>query len=112
MSIEDSSRGVTLQAGGPNPHFRPPVMRWNRVEVIGVRGLTFGVVADAGGTLTLAVKMAGGRWRDGHEPRPDTVLALADPAFVFQVKNDERGPAVGHEYEPDGNGGCKACDRG
>jgi hypothetical protein len=82
-----------LQAGGPNPHFRPPVMRWNRVEVIGVRGLTFGVVADAGGTLTLAVKMA-------------------DPAFVFQVKNDERGPAVGHEYEPDGNGGCKACDRG
>jgi hypothetical protein len=112
MSIKDFSQGMTSQAGGPNPHFRPPVMRWNRVEVVGVRGLVFGIVADANGILTLSVKMGGGTWREGGEPIPDTVCVLADPAFVFQVVNDERGPAVGHEYEPDGDGGCKACHGG
>jgi hypothetical protein len=103
---------IAMEAVGPNPHYRPPIMRWNRVEIVGVRGLVFGIVDDGGGTLTLAVRMGGGEWRNGYEPDPKSICVLADPDFVFQAINDERGPAVGHEFDPDETGRCKACGEG
>jgi hypothetical protein len=92
---------VALEATGLNPHYKPPIMRWNRVEIVGVRGLEFGIIEDCQGVLTLAVKMAGAKWRPGYEPDPGSTQLLADPAFVFQVINDERGPAREHEFQPD-----------
>jgi hypothetical protein len=109
--MSDETLSVSVEEAGPNPHYRPPIMRWNRVEVVGVKGLEIGVVGDVTGDLTLVVRPTGGKWPLGQEPDPDTVHRLGDRGqnLVFVISNDERGPAVGHEFEPDATGRCRVC---
>jgi hypothetical protein len=86
-------------ATGLNPHYKPPIMRWNQVEIVSRHGVEFAVMYDSGGLLSIAVRLPGEDWPCDETPKSSNVLAPGEKSFV--VTNDERGPAREHEFQPD-----------
>ena len=103
--------GIPMEAKGLNPHYKPPVMRWNQLEIMAPVGYTFGIVMDSMGLLAIAVKPPNGEWPKGYEP-VEGINTIKEGDICYSVLNDERGPAREHEFEPgeptDLNS-CKVC---
>lgn len=99
-------------AVGLNPHYRPPIMRWNRVELVAEPGHSFGIRHDEGGVLTILVKPPGKDWPFGMEPTAGGVNTIDEGARSYEVWNDERGTVRDHDSEPvDGDvSRCRICE--
>ena len=98
-------------AQGKNPHYKPPINVWHRVEVIAPVGTQFGIIMDEHGTLTIAMRPnVGEDWPHGAIPEIGTTILEGHQAY--QVLSDERGPAVGHEFQADPNNPekCLVCE--
>lgn len=81
---------VTLECiGERNPNYRPPRMRWRRVEIIAAEGTEFGIVLDVEGDLSLVTRRAGEEWPHGHEPTSG-INTIAPGERAYRVSNDER----------------------
>lgn len=100
-----------MPAGTRDPHYRPPVNRWRRVEVVCRFECMVGVILDStrGGALVIQV-VPGTEW----DPRVDLevgheALPLTSDRSIFVVRSNERGAAVGHEFDDDGSGNCRIC---
>lgn len=101
------------EAVGPNPHYKPPLMRWNQVEILAAEGTELGIVIDEGGVLRIAVRPDGQGWPHDSDPPVDTRNTIAAGKRFYVVFTDDRGPAVGHEFVPDpaNPGICAACGK-
>lgn len=98
-------------AGGPNPHFKPPLMRWNQVEIIAPVGIEFGILYDSDGLLSIVLRLPDSKWPSGYEPTGLTNL-IQPGDKSYRIENKERMAAVGHEFtaHPDSPGKCLLCE--
>ncbi len=97
---ESEERTESFVALGPNPHYRPPIMSWNQVEMIADEGTEFGIECDSDGLLSIVIRGEGKPWPHGRK-EPTSGRNTIEPGNVcYLVKNDERGPAVDHEFQP------------
>lgn len=115
MEDEKTERkSVGMATAGRNPHYKPAINRWRTVEVRVPDGCMAGVILDSelSGALCIVIH-PGTEWPDnvqlerGHVAR---LLTAERPWFV--CRNEERGPAVGHELEadPQDPARCLICD--
>jgi hypothetical protein len=108
-AIENEPIGQ-LEIEGRNPHYRPPVMKWNCVEVVCPEESHVRVAADSGGLLSLEILPPGNiSHLSEHERATITSLPLGHRVFV--IRDDTRGSAVEHEFTPDAHGVCTRCER-
>jgi len=111
--MDESKSAAPGEAVGLNPHYRPPLMVWNHVEIVSEPGYEFGIVADEAGVLQIAVRKVGHSWPKEMNPQPSSVNTIAEGFSRYIVTSGERGPAVGHEFAPDpaNPGICAACGK-
>jgi hypothetical protein len=100
------------ESQGPNPHYKPPIMRWNQVELVADEGTEFGIECDSGGLLSIVIRSAGKDWPHDRK-EPTSGRNTIEPGNIcYVVTSDERGPAVGHEFMRSSGpqGGCAVCN--
>ena len=90
-------------ATGRNPHYKPPLNRWRTVEIMAPAGCLVGVVLDSEPSAALVIVVHQGReWSSEMDLEEGHVAHLmSEERRFFRVQNDERSPAVDHEFAPD-----------
>jgi hypothetical protein len=109
---EPEPQVLIAEAIGQNPHYKPPIMRWNQVELIADEGTQFGIECDSSGLLSVMIRFPGKSWPHNRK-EPMSGLNTIEPGNVcYVVSSDERGPAVGHEFMRSSSplGGCAICN--
>jgi hypothetical protein len=100
---------TAMEATDTNPHFRPAIMRWNKVEIIAPEGMEFAILYDSDGLLSITARPKGSQWKDGYEPKDADIIKPGE--ISWRVENGARGPAIGHEFQPNGSGKCAICNK-
>lgn len=88
----DDAAATSYECTGPNPDYRPPVMRWNKVEILSPEGMEFGVVYDNDGLLSVAVRHAGDEWPSGSSPSAESINVILPGHKAYAIENLDTEP--------------------
>lgn len=105
MSEEHQTGSIV---NGTNPHYCPPVMRWNRVEIEVPAGYKLIQTADTHGDLCLRLYAP----TDIVEPQHVNsawLFTMPPGKRCFVIENDDKGPPVDHAFNPDERDICRTC---